>query len=265
MSAEGALRCEFLGMMFDRWSAAAVGARVADLAEGHAFTYVVTPNVDHIVQLHRSDDPAHIGSYERATLCVCDSRILQRLASWSGLNLPLVRGSDLTRDLLADVLQSGKIAVVGGDAKFHHDIALRYPHFEWQFHQPPMGVRRNAQARAAIAEFVEASGADVTFFVIGAPQSELVCSEILERGRARGVALCVGASLAFLTGARRRAPLWMQRASLEWLFRLVSEPRRLWRRYLIDGPEIFVIWRRWTRARAARLSAASGSSLSGYE
>lgn len=265
MSTEGALRCEFLGMMFDRWSAAAVRARVADLAEGHAFTYVVTPNVDHIVQLHRSDDPTHIGSYERATLCVCDSRILQRLASWSGLDLPLVRGSDLTRDLLAGVLQSGKIAVIGGDAQFHHDIALRYPRFEWQFHQPPMGVRRNAQARTAIAEFVEASGADVIFFVIGAPQSELVCSEILERGRARGVALCVGASLAFLTGARRRAPLWMQRASLEWLFRLVSEPRRLWRRYLVDGPEIFVIWRRWKRTKAARLSAASGSSLSGYE
>lgn len=265
MIGEGALRCEFLGMMFDRWSAASVGARVADLAQGQSFSYVVTPNADHIVQLHRSDDPAHIGSYERATLCVCDSRILQRLASWSGLDLPLVRGSDLTRDLLEDVLTSGKIAVVGGDAQFHHDIAQRYTRFEWQFHQPPMGVRHNARARTDIAEFVEESRADVIFFIIGAPQSELVCSEILERGRARGVALCVGASLAFLTGAKKRAPLWMQRASLEWLFRLTSEPRRLWRRYLVDGPEIFVIWRRWQRARSARLTAASGSSLSGCE
>jgi exopolysaccharide biosynthesis WecB/TagA/CpsF family protein len=265
MIGEGALRCEFLGMMFDRWSAASVGARVADLANGQSFSYVVTPNVDHIVQLFRSQDPAHIGSYERATLCVCDSRILQRLASWSGLDLPLVRGSDLTRDLLEDVLLSGKIAVVGGDAQFHHDIAKRYPRFAWQFHQPPMGVRHNAKARTDIAEFVEASGADVIFFVIGAPQSELVCSEILERGRARGVALCVGASLAFLTGAKRRAPLWMQGASLEWLFRLATEPRRLWRRYLVDGPEIFLIWRRWQRERSARLTAASGSSLSGYE
>ena len=265
MMGEGALRCEFLGLMFDRWSAAAVAARIVDLADSEAFSYVVTPNVDHIVQLFRSDNPQKIASYEHATLCVCDSRILQRLASWSGLDLPLVRGSDLTRDLLEEVIPSGKIAVVGGDPQFHRDIALRYPRFDWQFHQPPMGVRHNEKARIAIAEFVEASRADVIFFVIGAPQSELVCSEILERGRARGVALCVGASLAFLTGAKTRAPLWMQRASLEWLFRLLSEPRRLWRRYLIDGPEIFVIWRRWRREKSARLSAVSGSSLSGYE
>jgi len=103
-------------------------------------------------------------------------------------------------------------------------------------------------ARAAVADFVIASEPDVVLFAVGAPQSELLCAEIAARGGARGVALCIGASLEFLTGAKRRAPRWMQRAGLEWLFRLLSEPRRLWRRYLVEGPRIFAIWWRWRAA-----------------
>ena len=83
------------------------------------------------------------------------------------------------------------------------------------------------------------------FSAIGAPQSELICALIRQRGEATGVGLCIGASLEFLTGAKRRAPRWMQKAGLEWLFRLANEPGRLWRRYLLEGPAIFWIWWRW--------------------
>jgi len=67
------------------------------------------------------------------------------------------------------------------------------------------------------------------------------------------VGLCVGASLAFLTGQLRRAPRAMQVLHLEWLFRLLSEPRRLWRRYVLKGPRIFHIW--WKYRFADRLAA----------
>jgi exopolysaccharide biosynthesis WecB/TagA/CpsF family protein len=59
------------------------------------------------------------------------------------------------------------------------------------------------------------------------------------RGRARGLALCVGASLNFITGSERRAPQWMQQAGIEWLYRLLHNPRRLAGRYLIRGPRFF--------------------------
>ena len=62
-----------------------------------------------------------------------------------------------------------------------------------------------------------------------------------ERAVARGLALCVGASINFLTGLERRAPVWMQHLSLEWLFRLLQDPRRLARRYLVRGPRIFAL------------------------
>jgi len=85
----------------------------------------------------------------------------------------------------------------------------------------------------------------VYFFAVGSPQSELICSLIRQRNRTAGVGLCIGASLEFLTGSKLRAPHWMQRVGLEWLFRLVNEPTRLWRRYLLEGPVIFRIWWQW--------------------
>lgn len=238
-------RVEFLGVRFDPLDAAEARRRIANLAGTTSFAYVVTPNVDHLVQLHRTDDPQIAGAYATATLCLCDSRILSRLAALSGQELDAVPGSDITRDLLAIALPACSIAVVGGDAWLHQALQASYPRFTWSFHVPPMGVRRNQAAREAIAAFIEKTGADVALFAIGAPQSELVCAEIAARGRASGVALCIGASLEFLVGAKQRAPRWMQRAGLEWLFRLVSEPRRLWRRYLVEGPAIFPIWWRW--------------------
>jgi exopolysaccharide biosynthesis WecB/TagA/CpsF family protein len=58
----------------------------------------------------------------------------------------------------------------------------------------------------------------------------------------------VGASLEFLAGEKRRAPRLVQAASMEWAFRLLSEPGRLWRRYLVEGPAIFRIWLDWRRS-----------------
>ena len=62
---------------------------------------------------------------------------------------------------------------------------------------------------------------------------------------AGGTGLCIGASVEFVTGAKRRAPRWMQRLGVEWLHRLLSEPGRLWRRYLVEGPRIFAMAWRW--------------------
>jgi exopolysaccharide biosynthesis WecB/TagA/CpsF family protein len=76
---------------------------------------------------------------------------------------------------------------------------------------------------------------------VGCPQQEILAKALQSRGRARGLALCVGASINFLTGSERRAPKWIQYAGLEWLYRLLNDPTRLARRYLIRGPRIFLL------------------------
>jgi exopolysaccharide biosynthesis WecB/TagA/CpsF family protein len=103
-----------------------------------------------------------------------------------------------------------------------------------------MGFVGDEKAVDDCLEFIEqASPFRFCFLAVGSPQQELVATLVKQRGVARGLALCIGGSLNFLTGRERRAPLWMQRLSLEWLYRLAQDPRRLWVRYLVRGPRIF--------------------------
>ena len=252
---------EFLGLRFDCLDQGATIKVLRLQSEQNRFAYLVTPNVDHVVALSRvKSDYAVRWAYDHADLLLCDSRILQMLARWSGVSLPLVTGSDLTARLLREVDGKGvSIAIVGGDTAILSDLRRLYPAITWQQHVPPMGVRQKPEALQAIAAFVEQAKADYVFFAIGAPQSELVCAEIARRGKAQGFALCIGASLEFVTGAKKRAPKMLQLLHLEWFFRLLSEPRRLWHRYLVEGPKIISIWLRW-RANRFRPHGESGSS-----
>jgi N-acetylglucosaminyldiphosphoundecaprenol N-acetyl-beta-D-mannosaminyltransferase len=252
-------RVSFLDVNFDLVNRSAVLRAIDDLITAPVFTYIVTPNVDHLVTLHANRTDGRLWeSYERATFCLCDSKVLQALAKSSGIQLELVTGSDLTGTLLDYSVHNLEcIAVIGGDSELLARLISSYPKWTWYQHIPPMGVRSDRAAQDAIIAFVEGSRADLFFFAIGAPQSELLCAEIADRGHAKGVALCIGASLEFVTRLKKRAPRWMRAAGVEWLFRLASEPRRLWRRYLLVGPSIFAIWWRWefrTR-RAARFDS----------
>jgi len=107
----------------------------------------------------------------------------------------------------------------------------------------------------ACLSFVEAhSPFRFCVLAVGAPQQEILAERLQARGVARGLALCVGASIDFVTGTQRRAPQWMQHAGAEWLFRLGQNPARLATRYLVRGPRVFGLLRKTTfvlRARAA--------------
>lgn len=253
---------EFLGLQFDRLDQDQAIHILRRAPAARPFAYVVTPNVDHVVAVSRQSrgDPVKT-AYHEADLTLCDSRILQMLARWSGLVLPLVTGSDLTVRLLRELQESGggHVALIGGSEAMLTDLRRLYPALAWQQHIPPMGVRHDAGLQQEIVRFVEEGRADHVFFAIGAPQSELICAIIAQRGAATGWGLCIGASLEFATGAKKRAPRIMQQLSLEWLFRLLSEPRRLWRRYLVDGPKILPVWLQW---RASRSRPPAGSAAS---
>ncbi|MBW8303978.1 MAG: WecB/TagA/CpsF family glycosyltransferase, partial [Brevundimonas sp.] len=80
---------------------------------------------------------------------------------------------------------------------------------------------------------------DVLLACISFPKQERFAHALRAAGRETGVALCVGASVDFLTGRQQRAPRLYQQLSLEWLHRLMTQPRRMFRRYVIEGPAIF--------------------------
>lgn len=252
-------RVTFLGLDFDRLSFDDVLARLRAVTSESSFGYIVTPNVDHVVRLHEADiDPGLLQIYREAAICVCDSRVLQKIARLQNVEMTLVPGSDLTVSLLRDVVKpSDRIAVVGGDDILLSDLVNQFSEVEFVHHSPPMGLRHNRAAIEEAALWIAGARARFVLIAVGCPQAELVAAAVRRMPDARGMALCIGASLEFVTGRKARAPRWMQVSSLEWLHRLATEPRRMWRRYLVQGPRIFLLAARYGRGASTLRSTIS--------
>ena len=245
-------RKPFIGLDFDPLEPGEADAWLRARGAHSPFAYVVTPNVDHLVRLETADDAVR-QAYAQADLCLCDSRVLARLARLCGLRLPVVTGSDLVARLLESILVEGdKVAVIGSSIESIAALRLRYPHLRFVHHVAPMGLAKDPAAREAAGEAAAATEARTILLAVGSPQQELIARELKAKGGARGTALCIGASIDFLTGAQHRAPRVIQRAGFEWAWRLATSPRRLFRRYLIEGPAIFAIVWKWRRRQQAR-------------
>jgi exopolysaccharide biosynthesis WecB/TagA/CpsF family protein len=203
------------------------------------YGYVVTPNADHLIRY--CEDISFRALYRSAAFVLLDSRVValaMRVMTWKS---PAVcPGSDLMAELIGRVAsRSDRIVVIGGDPSQAEDMRGAYGLVDLHHHSPPMGLITNPQATEACLRFIEAqSPFRFCFLAVGSPQQEIIAERLQARGRARGLALCVGAAFDFLTGAERRAPRWLQRLALEWLYRLLQNPRRLAGRYLLRGPRI---------------------------
>ena len=224
----------FMTLDFADGDRPALLARVAAMARG-PYGYVVTPNVDHVIKLMDGRVEAEV--YDGAALKVCDSRILAHLARLRGKRLAVYPGSDMTADLLAsdDDLTVG---VFGPDRAAFDDLSARYPRRRLTFIEAPM-LTPGAPGWIAAVDAAARADWDVLLACVSFPKQERFAHALRGAGREQGVALCVGASVDFLTGRQQRAPRIFQQLSLEWLHRLMSQPRRMFRRYVIEGPAIF--------------------------
>src|SRR5271165_4860559 len=209
------------------------------------FGYVVTPNVDHIIRYCR--DPAFRALYARASYVLLDSRFLARaLRILKGRRLKVCTGSDLTLELLSRVIKPRDATVlVGASAEQAEQLRDRFGLEALRHVKPAMNfIRDEAAVEACLRDIEQSSPFRFCFLAIGSPQQEIIAHELQRRGIARGLALCVGGSINFVTGDEKRAPRWMQELGCEWLFRLLQSPRRLAYRYLVRGPRIFLLLRR---------------------
>ena len=237
----------FLGLNFRPMTVDAAASYLArNVSTETPFSYIVTPNVDHMVRLDR--EPALHQLYHNAGLILNDSRILEVLAKRDGLAFPASPGADIVEFLFRHRIDPNEpIVIIGCSREDVRVVTEQFGLTDVRWHNPPMGLKRNPKAVVECAAFMASNPARFHFICVGAPQQEMVAWAALQRGDVKGIGLCCGASLDFLSGKTNRAPSWMRKARLEWLHRLASEPRRLSKRYLVDGPAILRIWRRHKR------------------
>jgi exopolysaccharide biosynthesis WecB/TagA/CpsF family protein len=213
---------------------------VAALHAHSRYSFAVTPNADHLIRYH--EDATFRAHYQAAKYVLMDSRVVSRLVRLlKGIRLPICTGADLTIALLSKVATpTDRIVMLGGTKQQAQHLTKLYGLENLRHHNPPMGFIKDPKAIEHSLQFIErASPFRFCFLAVGSPQQELIAHLLHNRGIARGFAICVGASIDYITGSEKRAPRWVQGLALEWLYRLLQNPRRLARRYLLRGPRIF--------------------------
>ena len=203
--------------------------------------FVVTPNVDHVVKVQT--DIGLQAAYKQAALIVTDGKPVVWAASLLGVNIPgTVPGSDLVPALF-DYAQHSKTVVkvfLLGAMPGVADRAKVNIHDKWPLVEvvgtlsPDFGFDKSVADSKAICELINSSGAQLLLVGLGAPKQELWINQYAPEISVK-VALCIGATIDFLAGEKARAPMWMRKVGLEWLHRMLSEPKRLAKRYLIDA------------------------------
>ncbi|MHB8899058.1 MAG: WecB/TagA/CpsF family glycosyltransferase [Thermoguttaceae bacterium] len=113
------------------------------------------------------------------------------------------------------------------------ELRSRYPGLAIAGTESPPYRPLTSEEDEEVVQRINASGAGIVFIGLGAPKQDLFAHA--HRGRIEGVQVCVGAAFDFHAGSLKMAPPWMQQCGLEWLYRLLREPRRLWRRYLVTN------------------------------
>jgi exopolysaccharide biosynthesis WecB/TagA/CpsF family protein len=206
------------------------------------YGFVVTPNADHMIRFH--DDERFRAAYADAAYVLLDSRFLAYVFRLTKrIHARVCPGSDLTAELFGRVIGPlDRIVMIGGTDTQAAQLSAMFGLERLVHYNPPMGFINDPEAVEACLRFIEShSPFRFCFIGVGAPQQEILAQHLRARGIARGMALCIGASINFLTGEERRAPKWVQRLGAEWCFRLLMNPPRLARRYLVRGPRIFAL------------------------
>jgi N-acetylglucosaminyldiphosphoundecaprenol N-acetyl-beta-D-mannosaminyltransferase len=219
---------------------------------------VFTPNVDHVMLCQ--EHPGFLAAYREASLRLADGVPVVWAARALGRPVPeKISGSDLVWPLMERAAQRGwRVFLLGAGPgvaeaaakRFGDELGVTIAGVDGSFVKDPL----DPLERGPILERIKRSRAELVLIAFGAPKQELFAHAA--RHETGAVFVGVGASLDFVAGTARRAPKWMSRFGLEWLYRLVQEPRRLWRRYLVRDPKFFaLVARQWWASR--RVSARS--------
>lgn len=211
----------------------AVEAALGRASEQRGFR-LFTLNLDHLVK--RRDDPAFSAAYHTADFVSADGAPVAVLSRRQGAAVERTTGADLIDPLCREAAKRAiPLAFFGSNTetleKAAETLRLRHPglrivHIE----APPYGFDPASPEAEAAALRIAQSGARIVLVALGAPKQELFASHMASITPDLGF-ICIGAALDFIAGTQARAPLFFQKTGLEWIWRLVSNPARMAKRY----------------------------------
>ena len=209
---------------------------LSQLKEGMVFT----PNVDHIIKLQK--DKAFYEIYQKADYTVLDSRVIYYLLKLFGSPIKgVIPGSELLPAFYTYHKDNPEVkifllgAMNGIAHKAMENINKKVNRkMVVEAYSPSYGFEKNTGECKQIVEIINKSEANVLVIGVGAPKQEKWLSQHLSSLTNIKIAMALGASIDFEAGFRRRSPKWIQNIGMEWFYRFLLEPRRLWKRYFVD-------------------------------
>ncbi len=206
-------------------------------------SYVVTPNVDHIIRLEKDEELRK--AYKNAGLILTDGMPLIWISRWYGTPIKeKISGSDLFPRLCELSAKKGyRMFFLGAEegvgAKAAKKLKSRFPSLEVAgTYSPPYGFEKDKAELKKIRDMIKIARPHILIVCLGCPKQELFMYHYKD-DLGVPVSLGLGASLDFEAGVFKRAPRWMSEHGFEWVYRLFQNPGRLAKRYLIDDIKIF--------------------------
>ena len=229
---------DLFGVSIQNLTLNGVLARVREHLAQAGNHYVVTLNVDHVVRLQK--DTEFRQAYRNASLVVPDGMPIL----WASrlLGTPLkerITGSDLVPRVCRLAAEEGRsVYFLGGSEgvaqRAAENLRAALPALRVAGYQsPPFGFESDASANQRVIEGINRAKPSILFVALGAPKQEKWIARHIPQLEIQ-VVFCIGSALDYPAAVARRAPAWMQRNGLEWLWRLLHEPARLGRRYLVE-------------------------------
>ncbi|MEO8050028.1 MAG: WecB/TagA/CpsF family glycosyltransferase [Acidobacteriota bacterium] len=234
---------DILTVRVDVTSYADATARVIAWAQTSRSCYVCLATVNSIMEAHASRE--YQCAMRKADLVTSDGMPLVWVLR--GLGIPeasRVYGPDLTTSVLAAASKhSIPVGFYGGSeqglAKLIEKVGRLFPQLKIAYaYAPPFRVLTAAEDEI-VTRAIEDAGVRILFVGLGGAKQDYWMHE--HHGRVSSVMLGVGAAFDFIAGTKPQAPRWMQHSGLEWIFRLGTEPRRMWRRYLVRNPRFVIL------------------------
>ena len=240
-------RIEFLNTYIDNLTASEAKNAVDSLIQAGGNHYVVTPNSDIVVKMQ--DDTELKEICDKADLILTDGQISRYLGN------PIKERVCMT-DFVWDVFDLAikkdyRVFLFGGKEdvlfKATENIKKRLPELNIvDSYSPPFGFEKNEEMLEEANRRIKASDADILIVFLGCPKQEKFIYQNKDKYQVP-ISITMGGCVDFIAGKVKRAPLWMQNIGLEWFYRFLQEPKRMFRRYFVDDIRIFELARKYQK------------------